>query len=35
MDDEEQVTMIDFPQMVSTAHINAKCARLGLGLGPG
>ena len=24
VDDEENVTMIDFPQMVSTSHINAK-----------
>jgi len=24
IDDEEQVTLIDFPQMVSTSHINAK-----------
>ena len=24
VDDEERVTMIDFPQMVSTSHINAK-----------
>ena len=24
VDDEENVTMIDFPQMISTSHINAK-----------
>jgi|TARA_B110000285_G_C15008311_1_gene555069 RIO kinase 2 len=24
IDDEENITMIDFPQMVSTSHANAK-----------
>lgn len=24
IDDDEKVTMIDFPQMVSTSHANAK-----------